>query len=52
MRVNISGRSEDDIELTHQRHHPKSFVLDPSMSNCLRDVNSDEVQKQIKFSFY
>ena len=49
MRVNISGRSEDDIELTH---HPKSFVWDPSMSNCLRDViNSDEVQNKLNFLF-
>ena len=49
MRVNISGRSEDDIELTH---HPKSFVWDPSMSNCLRDViNSDEVQNKLNSLF-
>ena len=49
MRVNISGRSEDDIELTH---HPKSFVRDPSMSNCLRDViNSDEVQNKLNSLF-
>ena len=45
MRVNISGRLEDDIELTH---HPKSFVWDPSMSNCLRDViSSHEVQNKL-----
>ena len=49
MRVNISGRSEDDIEVTH---HPKSFVWDPSMSNCLRDViNSDEVQNKLNSFF-
>ena len=45
MRVNISGRLEDDIELTH---HPKSFVWDPSMSNCLRDIiSSHEVQNKL-----
>ena len=49
MRVNISVRSGDDIELTH---HPKSFAWDPSMSNCLRDViNSDEVQNKLNSLF-
>ena len=48
-KVIISGRSEDGIELSH---HPKSFVWDPSMSNCLKDViNSDEVQNKLNSLF-